>query len=137
MKLNATIAIKLSLSALTMFFCQATYADNWAFLKDTPLSKFSEEDRKMMMSNAVETVNDDSSTAARSWKNKKTSHSGTAQVLLAYAGPDNIPCKRIRIVNRAGDNQNRANYSVCKFADEGWKLVSNDFAPYQNKTEKK
>jgi hypothetical protein len=104
-------------------------AGNLSFLRNSPMASFNDEDVRLMMANAEAAVLDTKLRSPRTWENPATKHTGTAETLLSYSGPNGIACKRLRIANQAGSNKGRATFTVCNRDEKGWQLVPSDFAP--------
>ena len=127
-----------SLLATALFLLQTSLAQagNSSFIIDAPIGRFTDEDIKLMNANIELTVADTKVRIVHSWSNPNTKHSGTAETLQALAGPDDVPCKRVRITNRAGNLKGQGQYTLCKVDGKDWTFVPNDYAP-QLKTDGK
>jgi hypothetical protein len=113
---------------VTLFITQA-HAGNMSFLRDAPMGKFTDEDMKLMNANLEATVADTKVRTVHTWSNQQTGYSGTAETLQAFAGPNSVPCKRVRITNRAGTLTGKGQYTLCKLEGKEWTVVPNDYAP--------
>jgi hypothetical protein len=124
---------QLLFAAQLMLLCllqpSATQAGNNSYVSDAPIGKFTDEDMKLMNANLDATVADEKVRSVHSWSNPSTKHSGTAETLISYLGPNGIPCKRVTIANRAGNLTGKGQYTLCKMAEQGWTFVPNDYAP--------
>jgi hypothetical protein len=103
-------------------------ADNLRFLKSSPLAYFKGDDYKLMQKNATAALDSDEDHAKQEWNNPQTGSSGLAEVRSEFINTDGAPCKRLRIVNRAGGMESDATYSVCKYEGRGW-LMHPDAVP--------
>lgn len=97
-------------------------AQHLSFLKSMPAAYFKGEDQQLMKANAREVLDSHDTRASREWSNPKTGSSGLAQVRSEFIATDGAPCKRLRIVNRAGGVENDSTYPVCKYEGRGWLL---------------
>jgi hypothetical protein len=124
-------AFLLAVALLAISF--AAPAQYMNFLKSTPSAYFKGEDQALMKKNTREVLDAPEARARKEWSNPKTGSSGLAEVRSAFTATDGAPCKRLRIVNRAGGVENDATYAVCKFEGRGWLLhpdaVPADTAP--------
>jgi hypothetical protein len=109
----------LALAALVLLASQA-FAANTSFLKNSPVSYFTERDFELMMVAADEVLADDGRGATREWKNSETGNFGRMEVLSAFNAPDGRLCKRLRVTNNAKAVESRATYSVCRDASGAW-----------------
>jgi hypothetical protein len=111
----------LALATLVLFASHGMAA-NVSFLKNSPISFFTEQDIELMMAAADDVLADDSRGAKREWKNSATGNFGQLEVLGAFKAPDGRLCKRLRVTNNAKAVESRATYSVCLDADGVWKV---------------
>jgi hypothetical protein len=98
-------------------------AGNLSFLANSPLSYFTPEDMNLMQENSTRVLDAPGASPKQSWSNATTGASGWAQVRGQFTSSDGVPCKRLRIVNKAKGLESDATYTVCKYPDRGW--VSN------------
>jgi hypothetical protein len=98
----------------------AASAGNLSFLANSPVSYFTQEDMDLMQENSMTVLDAPGASPKHSWSNTKTGASGWAQVRGQFTSSDGVPCKRLRIVNKAKGLESDATYSVCKYADRGW-----------------
>jgi hypothetical protein len=120
-----------SVLVATAYVLHAPFAQagNSSFIIDAPIGRFTDEDVKLMNANIERTVVDTNVRVVHSWSNPITKYSGTAETLLVFAGPDGVPCKRVRIANRAGNLKGQGQYTLCKVDGKDWTFVPNDYAP--------
>ncbi len=120
------------LAALTLFAggtaVTTASAGNLSFLDNSPVSYFSPEDMDLMRDNARKVLDAPGANVKQSWASQKTGASGWAQVRSEFKATDGVPCKRLRIVNKAKGLQSDATYTVCKYAERGW-VLNTDAAP--------
>jgi hypothetical protein len=114
---------------LALLQMNTTQAGNLSFLKDGPIAKFSDEDVKLMSENVDAALADAKTHVVRQWASTTADNSGTVETLQAYAGPNGIACKRLRITTRAGNLTGKSIYTWCDMEAKGWTLVPSDFAP--------
>jgi surface antigen len=95
---------------------------NYGFLKDSPISSFTEEDVSMMMKAADDALNDATPHAKREWQNPATGNSGQMEVLRSFELADGTSCRTLQVFNKAKAAENRATHSVCKSADGTWMI---------------
>jgi hypothetical protein len=103
-------------------------AGNLSFLEASPLAYFKPEDYDLMRENALKLLDATGAQKKQSWSNTNTGASGWAQVRGQFTASDGAPCKRLRVVNKAGGLQSDATYTVCKYADRGW-VIHTDATP--------
>jgi hypothetical protein len=115
-------------AALLMICALSSRAQDWTSLKDTAVAKFDAEDIRLMIANAEAVAERSQTPASSSWKNAATGHSGRAESLRAFAGRDGVSCKTLRITNVAGELRGVKAYTVCKFANCGWRVVPREYA---------
>jgi hypothetical protein len=108
-------------AAMLVLACSAS-AQHLRFLKDTPAAHFKGDDQKLMQRNVQAVLESPAADASQEWSNPKTGSSGLAQVKGGFTAADGAPCKRLRVVNRAGGLENDSIQVVCKYQGRGWLL---------------
>ena len=114
---------KLAIIIFSFCFYANINAGIYYFLKDLPISSFTDDDMTLMSDNvfkALETAKDGEKFA---WENKKTGHSGLANPLKTYK-QEGLNCRTVRIVNRAKKQIAESKYEVCKVKDNSWKIMT-------------
>ncbi len=111
-----------SIIALLVAIPLVASAEYLNFLKSSPLAYFKGNDYEMMQKNANDVLASTEPHAKKEWTNPKTGSSGLAEVRSEFTNTDGVPCKRLRIVNKAGGLQSDAIYAVCKYEGRGWLL---------------
>jgi hypothetical protein len=119
-------------TAALLALCAGASAQHLRFLKSTPSAYFKGDDQELMKRNAREVLDSPTVPARQEWSNPKTGSSGLAQVRSEFTATDGAPCKRLRIVNRAGGVENDSTYAVCKYEGRGW-LLHPDAEPADEK----
>lgn len=117
--------LALSLSAVAAVAVQAA---NLSFLNNSPVSLFKQEDVDLMTENARKVLDSSDPAAKLSWSNPKTGASGFAQAKGQFTSSDGVPCKRLRVMNKARNLQSDSIYTLCKSADRGW-IINTEARP--------
>lgn len=97
-------------------------AGNLSFLDDATISKFKEQDVKLLMETVDKALDSADPHAALSWSNPKTGNSGDVSTVGRFTSTDGHPCKRLRVLNRAKGTESKGDYTLCKVPDRGWLL---------------
>jgi len=97
-------------------------ANNLSFLDKATISKFKEEDVKLLMETVDKVLASPDPKAALSWSNPKTGNSGNISTVSRFTSTDGQLCKRLRVLNRAKTMENAAEHTVCSVPDRGWLL---------------
>lgn len=92
-------------------------------LKDTPLSRFSEEDIALFEAARNDALNNRPDGAAVSWKNPETGASGTV-IALDTKRSGGRKCRLLRLINRADGREGDSRFWFCKQPDGSWKISS-------------
>jgi hypothetical protein len=97
-------------------------AANLNFLKDAPISKFTEEDLKIFTQTRDQLLNTGKDGETREWSNPATKASGKINIVKSFER-DGLRCRSLKITNRAkGLSQtNPANF--CQQASQEWILA--------------
>jgi hypothetical protein len=122
---------RLLAAAGVVLFAATIHAQNLNFLKASPLAQFTQEDVDLMLKNADDVLEAKEPAARREWSNPKTGATGTAEVLREFVGADGVPCKRLRVVNKAKSEARDVTHTVCKYEGRGW--LVNSQAPAASK----
>jgi surface antigen len=96
------------------------FAAGLGFLAETPMSRFNEEDLKLMNGAVEQALASAELGAPVRWTNGRTSSSGEVTVLRAFERGGR-PCRDLRVVNRHRTLEASGIYVLCRDG-EGWKL---------------
>ena len=110
-------------ATLRATYAAVAIAGNLSFLNDSAISKFDEEDMRLMSESVQAVANDDATPSQRSWKNAASGHEGSIESLKAFTGHGGLACKKLRITNVAGDLRSKAVYTMCKSNEGDWRLA--------------
>jgi hypothetical protein len=97
-------------------------ASNLSFLDKATVSKFKEQDVKLLMETVDKVLASTDPKAALSWSNPKTGNSGDIATVGQFTSTDGHQCKRLRVLNRAKTMENTAEHTVCSVPERGWLL---------------
>ena len=101
-----------------------THAANWRWLKDTPISHFTEEDMGLLQQTASSLLETGTTGAKASWSNDVTGNSGDIEVLGSETH-SGMTCRKSRIINRTAKGLEASGiYTLCKDETGEWKLYS-------------
>jgi len=104
------------------------YADAAAglrFLRESPLSRFTEQDFDLLRAAAVVVLDSESSDASRDWANDASGNSGKVTALHAFTATDDRPCKRLKLDARSVEFDGSWNVTVCRNTDGDWRIDPN------------
>lgn len=96
-----------------------------AALKNTPSSKFNEADYALMKARVDEALKAEKDGETLAWKNDKSGALGAVTPVNRLTWND-LPCRRLRIVNTYGSTTGRGVYKFCEKPPGRWKLVGPD-----------
>jgi surface antigen len=92
------------------------------FLLDSPVARFTSEDKEMLRSAARELLDSAAKPGERVWKNPATGHHGKVKLLGAFHSSDGRDCRRLQLDNFADGLESSSRYSVCRDASKQWRL---------------
>jgi hypothetical protein len=97
-------------------------AANLNFLKNAPISKFTDEDLKIFTQTRDQLLNTGKDGETREWSNPATKASGKIIIVKSFKR-DGVPCRTLKITNRAQglSETNPANF--CQQAPQEWTLA--------------
>lgn len=110
-----------ALVAALLVTTTAGAASGLGFLRDTPVSRFNDEDFALLQAAALEALNSPEQRASRSWRNIETGHYGTVNVLGSFRH-DGRTCRRLQVQNRAGRLEGESRYTVCRAESGAWRV---------------
>jgi len=94
-------------------------ASNLGFLRDSPLSKMTPEDLKLMRATLHDALDHGAIGEPKRWENPKTGASGVVTALKSYER-DGAACRIVEIFNEAQGFSGRTRYDFCKQPDGSW-----------------
>lgn len=121
--MHASLRATYGALALVTVCGQDAAAGNLSFLDDSAITKFNDEDVRLMRENLQAVADDGKTPSERSWKNPATGHEGSIESLKAFTGHGGLACKKLRVTNIASDLQSRAVYTMCKSNEGDWRLA--------------
>jgi surface antigen len=92
------------------------------FLRESPLSRFTEEDFTLLRRAAGTVLDSGSRDASEEWANPGTGNSGRVTVTSRFTAADGRPCARLRMDARSAAFDGSWTYTVCRVADGDWKI---------------
>jgi len=105
--------------AAAVCFSSAQATSPWSWLKDTPASRFTEQDWTLIRSAHAEALEYSPDGTETRWENPETGNSGSI-TLVNTTEDENGTCREARIVNHAGDASGDSTHRFCRQADGGW-----------------
>jgi hypothetical protein len=119
-----------SLALLLLLPCIAQAAAGLMFLRESPLSRFTEDDFTMLRHAAGIVLSSESSDASQDWSNPATGNSGRITATSRFIAADGRPCARLKMDARSAEFDGSWTYTVCRSAEDGdWKIDSTAKAP--------
>lgn len=94
------------------------------FLKNSPISYFSDADLKMMNGAVLEVLNAADATTVREWANPRSGYSGKVQGMGKFRTADGLECRKLKVWNQAKGIESESVYPVCRAAGSDWRLAS-------------
>ena len=115
---SAGMAWAVGLTAtLTLSIAQAS--SPWSWLKDTPASRFTEQDWALMRAAHAEALEYGADGSETRWENPESGNTGSITPLTTTEG-ENGTCREARIVNRSGPASGDSTHRFCRQADGAW-----------------
>lgn len=110
-----------SIAAALIAGSGAAAAAGLGFLAETPMSRFNEEDLKLMNGAVEQALSSAAIGAPVRWANGKTPASGEVTPLRAFERGGR-PCRDLRVVNRHRTLEATGTYTLCRDGDT-WTLA--------------
>jgi hypothetical protein len=105
--------------AAAVGFSSAQATSPWSWLKDTPASRFTEQDWTLMRAAHAEALEHGADGTETRWENPQTGNSGSITPLNT-TDDENGTCREARIVNHSGTASGDATYLFCRQGDGSW-----------------
>ena len=118
-----TLSLVATLSVLGPLCADA--AAGLRFLRESPLSRFTEQDFDLLRSAAVVVLDSESGDASQEWANDASGNSGKITALNAFTATDDRPCKRLKLDARSVEFDGTWNVTVCRNTDGDWRIDPN------------
>lgn len=99
-------------------------AAGWVkILKNTPAEAFEDEDLRMFMDNARQTLDAEGEPQLAKWSNPATGAGGSFKVLKQMSAKNGAACKRVHLTIYAKSRAEKgATATACQTADKRWLL---------------
>jgi len=114
------IVLRISLISLTVFSLPA-YSANWFWLSESPISRFTDSDWKMLRSTANNALDNAADGTRVVWVNSETGNSG-AVTPINKVEKDGMPCRKVKFFSSAEGLTNTSIHFLCKQKEGEWKL---------------
>ncbi len=100
----------------------AANAGVFYYLRDLPISSFTDEDMSLMRDTAYYSLEKLKDGEKKAWMNDKTGHSGLLNPLQTYKNDQRV-CRILRIINRSKKQIAEFKFEVCETEDDSWKIM--------------
>ena len=90
------------------------------FLRESPLSRFTEQDFDLLRKAAGVVLSAEANGASEEWANPATGNSGRITSVSRFTATDERPCARLKIDARSTEFDGSWTYTVCRGADGDW-----------------
>jgi surface antigen len=108
---------------LALLCCNGpVHAGNLSFLNDTAMSKFNDDDVRIMQETVFSLLKDGTAGQSQSWANPNSTAKGTITVMKVFQSTEGFACKTLRIENSAQGLQGRSTYPLCRIPPGDWKI---------------
>ena len=113
--------------AALLLACMPVFAVGWVkLLSQTAAEKFDDEDIRMFLETARDTLNADGPPKTFEWSNAKN-QTGGSFIVVGDSVRNGLPCRRIKFSTYAPGYPNppksTTTWTACKIADGRWKLA--------------
>lgn len=97
-------------------------AANMTFLDNSPMSRFNEQDNKMLRAAFQKAMNEGDDGATVEWKNEKTTSGGTITPIESFERKG-AKCRKAKVTTEHKLLKGEGLYSFCKSSQGTWKLA--------------
>jgi len=113
--------LMLSILAVLLTTPAVSMAGAWDWMKQSPVSHFTPEDKKIMRTTARDSLENGKDGVKVGWENPETGHSGSVKPLNTSKKND-MTCRKTRFFNSAEGLTSIQVHRLCKQADGTWKI---------------
>jgi len=99
-------------------------AGDLSFLKNSPESKFNDDDVRIMNAAAKSLLKDGTAGQSQDWANPNSTAKGTITIVKMFQSVEGFSCKSLRVDNSAGGWHGQATYPVCEVHPGDWKIYT-------------
>lgn len=96
-------------------------AQNWRFLKDTPITYFTPKDLELFKANLRDALDNGKDGERRSWSNGASGSTGSATLEETLHQGNNV-CRRVRLDNATKGHGGFTRKTFCKRAGKDWQV---------------
>jgi hypothetical protein len=119
---NISIILTVLMPLLLVTLATPAFAQNWRFLKYSPISYFDDEDWRLLRETGADALSNQADGATLSWQNPATGNSGELTPLNTFQ-QDGLNCRQLKIVNNGGGQTGTSTFKFCRTAAGEWKQV--------------
>ncbi len=105
-----------------LLLSSAVLAMNWSFLRQAPVSHFTEKDWDLMREAGREALANAPDGETVGWSNADSGAFGTVQPLKSYEAQGMI-CRRTEVYNNAGGASGTSRFDFCEQEDGTWRVA--------------
>ena len=97
-------------------------AANMSFLDKTPISRFNDQDNKMLQAAFQKAMNDSEDGTTVEWKNEKTNSGGTITPVSTFERKG-AKCRKTKVTTEHKLLKGEGEYNFCKNSKGTWSMV--------------
>jgi surface antigen len=118
----SSVRSKVRSAVLLALVCGGAHAQsNLAFLKDSPVARFNDDDFRLLQEAGEATLKGEEVPATRSWRNAKTGHSGSVTATQRFTF-ETRDCRRLRVDSQAAGMRSTTQLSACRNDTGRWTI---------------
>ena len=108
---------------MLLLMCQGgAMAANMGFLDNTPISRFNDQDNKMLQAAFQKAMNESEDGTTVEWKNEKTTSGGTFTPIESFER-QGAKCRKAKVTTEHKLLKGEGQYNFCKNSKGAWKLA--------------
>jgi len=111
------------LAAVFVLAAAPAWAQDIMFMRDTPYTHFTKEDRGMFDAAMQEALDKNADGESRAWSNSATTASGELKPVESFERKGQ-KCRKLYIANKAKGRSASGEYNFCKQASGKWTLAN-------------
>lgn len=108
--------------SIALVICADAAAVNLNFMRNTPISRFDDTDLEIFQTATINALDNAADGHVASWENPDSGHNGQI-FIISTDDSSGQTCRRIRIVNVAGNLNSNVHHNACLDDVAGWQIV--------------
>ena len=121
---------KMMVAGILLATSMSATAANFGFMKNSPISRFDDDDLEVFQSSVINALDNARDGQVIRWESPGSGYSGQIFILSTDDSGENV-CRKMRLMNVAGNLNSNVHYNACRDDIAGWQIVPAQDPPPQ------